>query len=100
MGRMGTPLHFGPRWLVALALGASAVFADAAALVPVHVIQGPGARSPLVGRRVVTEGAVTLVTSNGFFLQETDVADAGRASRGLFVFTADAPAVAARQCVR
>jgi len=100
MGRMGTPLHFGRRWLVALALMASAACADAAALVPVRAIQGPGARSPLVGRRVVTEGAVTLVTSNGFFLQETEGADTGRASRGLFVFTADAPAVAARQCVR
>ena len=81
----------------------------ALALVAIHAIQGPGARSPFAGRRVATEGAVTLVTSNGFFLQETgDTMSTGstrggrggRASRGLFVFTDDAPAVAAGQCVR
>jgi predicted extracellular nuclease len=97
---MDTFFRIGTRWLAGLALLAAAAFADAGALVPVHAIQGPGARSPLAGRRVVTEGAVTLVTSNGFFLQEADGADAGRASRGIFVFTGDAPAVAARQCVR
>ena len=100
MGRMDTLLRTGARWLAGLALLAATAFAAAGALVPVHAIQGPGARSPLAGRRVVTEGAVTLVTSNGFFLQETDGADAGRASRGVFVFTGDAPSVAARQCVR
>ena len=102
MGRMHTLLRTGARRLAGLVLlAASAIaLADAGALVPVHAIQGPGARSPFADRRVVTEGAVTLVTSNGFFLQEMDGAEAGRASRGIFVFTDEAPTVAARQCVR
>jgi predicted extracellular nuclease len=70
------------------------------ALVAIQALQGPGERSPYAGRRVATEGAVTLVTSNGFFLQEEAGAGGGRASRGLFVFTDDAPAVVVGQCVR
>lgn len=66
---------------------------------PIHAIQGPGARSPFAGRLVATRGAVTLVTSNGFFLQEPDGPHPGPASRGLFVFTDAAPAVVAGQCV-
>ena len=89
--------------LLARPAGASgpAASASQAARVAIHAIQGRGARSPLAGRRVVTEGAVTLVTSNGFFLQETDGEGDPRASRAIFVFTGDAPAVAtAGQCVR
>jgi predicted extracellular nuclease len=71
------------------------------AAVAVHAIQGQGARSPWAGRRVVTEGAVTLVTSNGFFLQELDGEADSRGSRAIFVFTGSPPAtVAAGQCVR
>ena len=71
------------------------------AVVALHAIQGRGARSPFAQRRVVTEGAVTLVTSNGFFLQEPAGPDDPRASRALFVFTGHVPAaVAAGQCVR
>ncbi len=75
--------------------------ASGAAVVSLHAIQGRGARSPWVGRSVVTEGAVTLVTSNGFFLQELEGEGDPRASRALFVFTGSAPAsVASGQCVR
>ena len=71
------------------------------AVVALHAIQGRGARSPFAQRRVVTEGAVTLVTSNGFFLQEPAGPDDPRASRALFVFTGHVPAaVAAGQCIR
>ena len=80
---------------------ASAVAARADALVAIHTIQGPGARSPWAQRRVVTEGAVTLVTSNGFFLEEPSEAVNSRGSRAIFVFTGNDPVAATPgQCVR
>jgi predicted extracellular nuclease len=82
------------------ALAASATAASADGVVAIQSIQGPGARSALAGRRVVTEGAVTLVERNGFFLEQADATGDARASRGLFVFTGGVPDVAARQCVR
>ena len=98
MAGMRMPPFLALCWLAAFLPGAWGQAGPA--LVAIHAIQGPGARSPLAGRRVATEGAVTLVTSNGFFLQEPGGAGDGRASRALFVFTDDAPAVAAGQCVR
>jgi predicted extracellular nuclease len=94
-----------PPWLSLLVLAPLASAAPvhpapAGAVVAIHAIQGRGARSPWAGRQVVIEGAVTLVTSNGFFLQEWAGAAQPRASRGLFVFTDATPPVAASQCVR
>lgn len=109
MERMRTPVSALLRCLVLLAAFASARSAGASeptaaapgAVVTLHAIQGRGALSPWAGRRVVTEGAVTLVTSNGFFLQEFEGAGEPRGSRAIFVFTGNAPAaVAAGQCVR
>jgi len=68
--------------------------------VTIHAIQGRGARSPFTGRHIVTQGAVTLATSNGFFLQELEGEGDPRVSRAIFVFTGSAPAVASGQCVR
>jgi len=87
-------------WLLSALLAGPAA-ADDAGLVAIHAIQGRGGRSPLAGRHVRTEGAVTLVTSNGFFVQEFPATGRdARASRGLFVFTGAAPPVVAGQCVR
>jgi len=88
--------------LVALvpSLPEPAIAAPAGGAVAIQAIQGRGPRSPLAGRHVVTEGAVTLVTGRGFFLQERGDAGEPRASRGLFVFTRVAPGVVAGQCVR
>ena len=83
-----------------LPLAEPAIAAPVVGVVSIHAIQGRGARSPLAGRQVVTEGAVTLVTGRGFFLQERTDAGDERASRGLFVFTGAAPGVVAGQCVR
>jgi predicted extracellular nuclease len=109
MDRMRSTCSFSWRCLVLLLLAfvrpsfaaqAPAV-APSAPVVALHAIQGRGARSPLSGRRVATEGAVTLVTSNGFFLQELAGAADPAGSRALFVFTGSAPAaVAAGQCIR
>ena len=61
----------------------------------IFTIQGTGATSPLVGQLVTTTGAVTKLTSNGFFIQ--DVAGDGNpaTSDGIFVFTSAAPPAAA-----
>lgn len=68
--------------------------------VAIPAIQGRGARSPFVGRRVATRGAVTRVDSNGFFLQDPVGDGDPRTSDALFIFTGAAPTVVAGQCVR
>ncbi|UKE46939.1 lamin tail domain-containing protein [Xanthomonas cerealis] len=62
-------------------------------LVPIHSIQGSGARSPLVGQIVATSGIVTARRSAGFFLQAPDAqADADtQSSEGIYVYTGSAP---------
>lgn len=109
MARMRIPVpsawrRVGRAALLALS-GASALAqpvsaARRAPVVTIHAIQGRGERSPYTGRRIVTQGVITLVTSNGFFLQERDGENDPRVSRAVFVFTAGAFAVAPRQCVR
>ena len=66
-------------------------------LTKINAIQGSGAASPLVGNSVTTQGIVTGLKSNGFFLQEPDASvDANPlTSEGIFVFTSSAPPVAA-----
>lgn len=66
-------------------------------VVAIHDIQGNGARSPLEGQTVTTEGVVTARKSNGFFIQTTDAeADADpMTSEGVYVFTSAAPTAAA-----
>ncbi len=92
---------------LALAASASASASAAAAVVPAPVgdtpipaIQGRGAVSPMVGRRVTTRGAVTRATSNGFFLQDIVGDGDPRTSDAVFVYTGAAPVVQAGQCVR
>ena len=64
---------------------------------PIHDIQGSGLSSPLLGHDVITNGIVTGVKSNGFFLQApASTYDADPAtSEALFVFTSSIPAVMA-----
>lgn len=63
----------------------------------IHAIQGSDAFSPWAGQLVQTEGLVTAVKSNGFFVQAPDFeGDADPAtSEGIFVFTSSAPPAAA-----
>lgn len=63
----------------------------------IHDIQGAGRQSPIANALVITEGIVTALRSNGFYLQ-TDPAevDADPAtSQGILVFTSSAPPAAA-----
>ncbi|UXA67074.1 lamin tail domain-containing protein [Xanthomonas prunicola] len=70
---------------------------DDFSLLPIHAIQGKGARSPLEGQVVATSGIVTARRSAGFFLQAPDTeADGDPAtSEGVYVYTGSAPPEAA-----
>ncbi|MEK7456390.1 MAG: Calx-beta domain-containing protein [Pseudomonadota bacterium] len=57
-------------------------------------IQGEGHMSDYVGQTVITDGIVTAVASNGFYLQSAVGDGNDRTSDGIFVFTSAAPGVA------
>ena len=75
---------------------------DPSAILTIGVIQGLGHTSAYVGTRVVTEGVVTAVDTNGFYLQSADGAGDGdvRTSDGILVFTGSAPTVTVGQLIR
>ncbi len=67
---------------------------DLAPLVAIPTIQGAGHTSPFVGQTLRSNGIVTAVDSNGYYLQDA-VGDGDIAtSDAIFVFTGSAPAVA------
>jgi predicted extracellular nuclease len=53
-----------------------------------------GATSPFVDTIVSTQGVVTLLTSNGFYMQDSKGDGNMATSDGIFVFTSTAPTVA------
>lgn len=57
-------------------------------------IQGAGAASPHAGTMQTTEGVVTLLVSNGFYLQDPQGDGDPATSDGIFVFTGAPPSVA------
>jgi predicted extracellular nuclease len=66
---------------------------DDFATASIHAIQGTGSQSPRVGEDLATEGIVTAIKNNGFFIQ-TPAAEADAdplTSQGLFVFTSTPP---------
>jgi len=65
----------------------------------IYEIQGSGAKSPLVGVLVATQGVVTRVDNNGFFMQDQAGDNDPSTSDGIFVFTGSAPTVQAGQLV-
>jgi len=60
----------------------------------ISVIQGEGHTSQLDGQRVTTQGIVTAIDSNGFYLQDATGDGNARTSDAVFVLTGSAPAVA------
>lgn len=66
-------------------------------VVPIHEIQSAAERSPYAGEEVTTEGVITAVKYNGYFIQTpTGKEDSDPAtSEGLFVFTNTFPGGAA-----
>ena len=63
-------------------------------------LQGAGAASPYVNTMQTTEGVVTLLVSNGFYLQDPDGDGDPSTSDGMFVFTGAAPTVAVGDRIR
>ncbi len=74
------------------------VLVNVASLTRIPTIQGRGATSPLAGMRVTTEGVVTQITNNGFFIQDASGDGDESTSDGLFVFngTSAKPAIGQR----
>jgi hypothetical protein len=69
-------------------------------IIRIPAIQGAGSRSPFAGQNVTTEGVVTQLGDNGFYLQdETGDCDAAT-SDGVFVFTGAAPTLSVGDRVR
>ncbi len=66
----------------------------AAVITPIPQIQGNAATSPLLGQSVTTQGVVTKVTNNGFFIQDQTGDGDTATSDGIQVFTGSAPTVA------
>ncbi len=66
----------------------------------IYTIQGSGGTSPLVGRTVITQGVVTRVVNNGFYLQDPQGDGDPATSDAVFVFTSTAPTVSAGNQVR
>ncbi len=87
------------RTALALWLGAAATHALAVDI-PIYTIQGPGTTSPRLGESVTTTGVVTLLTNNGFFVQDANGDGDPLTSDGIFVFTSTAPTVAVGQFIR
>jgi predicted extracellular nuclease len=70
---------------------------SAGAFTPIHQIQGSGNTSAMAGMAVVTQGVVTKVNNNGYYLQDPLGDGNPLTSDGIFVFTGSAPAVSAGQ---
>jgi predicted extracellular nuclease len=87
------------RAALALLLGAAQTHALAVDT-PIYTIQGPGSTSPLVGQTVTTTGVVTLLTNNGFFMQDPNGDGDPLTSDGILVFTSTAPTVTVGQFIR
>lgn len=66
----------------------------------IHDIQGRAHRSPLEGKPVASvPGIVTVVRSNGFYMEDPLPDNDPATSEGIFVFTSSAPSVVAGQYV-
>lgn len=78
--------------VLALLLAAPSI--SQAAVVPIHQIQGTGFLSPINNSVATTEGIVTAVAADGYFIQTIFGSDDGNSttSQGLFVHTGTAPA--------
>jgi predicted extracellular nuclease/2',3'-cyclic-nucleotide 2'-phosphodiesterase (5'-nucleotidase family) len=65
----------------------------AGALTAIYDIQGAAHLSPLVGNTVTTQGVVTAIDSNGFYVQDATGDGNAATSDAIFVFTSSTPSV-------
>ena len=94
------PLATALAWSLGLALGLAvqpgiASDAPAADSVAIFTIQGRGNTSPMAGQTATTQGVVTKVTNNGFFMQDPKGDGDPLTSDGIFVATGSARYAAA-----
>lgn len=80
--------------------GATNEFVPPVAVTRIFTIQGERHVSTFTGQAVTTEGIVTAVDSNGFYLQDATGDGNVNTSDGIFVFTSSAPSVQVGQAVR
>jgi uncharacterized protein len=66
----------------------------------IFTIQGERHRSAFEGRSVTTEGVVTTITSNGYYIQDATGDGNARTSDAIFVFTGSAPNVQVGQLLQ
>lgn len=69
-------------------------------LIPIYTIQGEGATSPYRQLWVDSDGIVTGVVADGFYLQDPQGDGNPRTSDGIFVYTRLAPTVRPGDCVQ
>jgi predicted extracellular nuclease len=60
-------------------------------IIPIYMVQGSGMTSPFAGQSVRTQGIVTAIDSNGYYLQDPNGDGNSATSDGVFVFTSAAP---------
>lgn len=80
--------------------GTSNVVDPPVEVTPIYEIQGAAQISPLEGQSVTTEGIVTAVDSNGFYLQDATGDSDVATSDGIFVFTSSNPSVSVGEAVQ
>ena len=86
-------------WLAALPATLLATAGHAQDVIPIYLIQGSGAASPLDGARVSTSGVVTAIHPRGFHLQDPAGDGDPATSDGIYVYTNQRPAVTLGGCV-
>lgn len=67
--------------------------------IPVYVLQGDGASTPLAGRYIDSVGVVTGVGAAGFYLQDPVGDGRSETSDGIYVYTRQRPSVMPGECV-
>lgn len=69
-------------------------------LTPIYAIQGTGSTSTLVGQSIVTQGVVTKVTNNSFYMQDPSGDGNPLTSDGVLVYVGSTPSVQTGQLVQ
>jgi len=100
VGAVGALALAGPVAPARAIIAATGSGPSAAATTPIHDVQGEAHRSPMTGQAVSgVTGIVTVVTGNGFYLQDPKPDRRQGTSEALFVFTSSAPTAAVGDAV-
>ncbi len=80
--------------------GSAAINLSVLMTAAINQIQGASHISPLLGQTVSTQGIVTALAGNGFWIQSVTPDGDEATSEGLFIFTSSSPGVAVGDAVR